>query len=64
MGDGSDGAHDLFFNRVTPFDRPGQEENRLLDIRSQVEQVHDLGDACACHIAESGQISVVLVSIT
>ena len=39
-----------------------QEQQRLLNIGSQVPQMHDLGDAGAAHLSESCQIGVVLHS--
>lgn len=38
----------------------GQEQNRLLNIRSQLQQDHDLTDACQTHHAQAGQFRVVL----
>jgi hypothetical protein len=38
---------------------PWQEQQLLLNARRQIQQVHDLGDACPCHIPQPGQFRVI-----
>ena len=36
-----------------------EEQERLLDVRRELQQVHDLGDAGAAHVAQPGDVGVV-----
>ncbi len=47
-------------DRVVALDRARQEEDRLLDVRGEQEQVHDLRDPGAADHAQAGQVGVVL----
>ena len=55
-GDGAD--HDLA-DRVAALGRARQEQNRLLNLRSELQQIHDLRDAGATHVAHAGQVGLV-----
>lgn len=36
-----------------------QEQNLLLDVRSEMQQLHDLGDARSRHPAQAGQLRII-----
>ena len=46
-------------NRIIPRRHRRQEQNRLLDIRRQIHQVHDLRQPGAGHVPQPGQVGVV-----
>ena len=60
MGDSGDRPHVFFQNRVSALHCIRKKEDILLNVRSEVEQVHDLGDARTGYIAQAGKVRIVL----
>lgn len=55
---GGDVAQIVFGDRIAARTNWRQVENRFLKVWGKVEQVHDLGDACAGDVADRGEIGL------
>ena len=60
VGNSGDRPHVSFQNRVSALHCIRKKEDILLDVRSEVEQIHDLGDACTGYVAQAGEVRIVL----
>jgi len=54
-----DGADLSFTDESAPVVGAGQEEDGLLDVRGEMEEVHDLADADAGDVGQPRQVGVV-----
>ena len=53
---GCDGLEFAKDDRIAAALRPGQEEDGFLNVRRQMQEIHDLADTGLRHMAQAGQL--------
>lgn len=60
VGNGGDRPHVFFQDRVSALRCIRKEEDILLDVRGEVEQIHDLCDARTGYETQAGEVRIIL----